>query len=146
LFRLACRTGLAQNQQLEADLANLHGDDDYYRNLHAAITQQIDCLVELDQLDEAERRWQDANNLVPHLAEHRAEAQARLLGQLANLRREQNAMDAALEAASQAVQFAIENHCPEVLVAELRNTRADLLRLCRARSGGLRRTKRSIEH
>jgi hypothetical protein len=38
-------------------------------------------------------------------------------------------MDAALEAASQAVQFAVENDCPEVLIAELRNTRADLLRL-----------------
>src|ERR1019366_4731110 len=32
-------------------------------------------------------------------------------------------------AASQAVQLAMANHCPEVLIAELRNTRADLLRL-----------------
>lgn len=123
------RTGLAENQQLETDLRELAEDSDYYRNLHAAITQQIDRLVELDQLDQAERRWQDANSLIAQLAEHRAEAQARLLGQLANLQREQNAMDAALEAASQAVQFAVENGCPEVLVAELRNTRADLLRL-----------------
>ena len=123
------RTGLTENQQLEADLQGLAGDSDYYRNLHAAITQQIDCLVELDQLDDAERRWRDAEALIPHLEEHSAEAQARLLGQLANLRREQNQMDAALDAASQAVQYAIANHCPEVLIAELRNTRADLLRL-----------------
>ena len=123
------RTGLVENQRLEADLEELEGDSDYHRNLHAAITQQIDCLVELDRLDEAEQRWRDADNLIPHLAEHRAEAQARLLGQLANLRREQNAMDAAIDAASQAVQVAIANRCPEVLIAELRNTRADLLRL-----------------
>jgi len=125
------RTGLADNQQLEADLGELAGDSDYYRNLHAAITQQIDCLVELDQLDEAERRWRDADALIPHLEEHRAEAQARLLGQLANLRREQNQMDAAIDAASQAVQHAVANHCPDVLIAELRNTKADILRLAR---------------
>jgi tetratricopeptide (TPR) repeat protein len=123
------RTGLVENQRLEADLEELEGDSDYHRNLHAAITQQIDCLIELDRLDEAEQRWRDADNLIPHLAEDRAEAQARLLGQLANLRREQNAMDAAIDAASQAVQVAIANRCPEVLIAELRNTRADLLRL-----------------
>ena len=100
------RTGLTENQQLEADLQGLAEDSDYYRNLHSAITQQIDCLVELDQLDEAERRWRDADALIPHLEEHRAEAQARLLGQLANLRREQNQMDAAIDAASEAVQHA----------------------------------------
>ncbi len=38
-------------------------------------------------------------------------------------------MDAALEAASQAVQQAVGNRCPDVLIAELRNTKADLLRL-----------------
>jgi tetratricopeptide (TPR) repeat protein len=121
------RTGLTENQQLEADLLRLAEDSDYYRNLHAAITQQIDCLIELDQLDEAERRWRDADALIPHLEEHRAEAQARLLGQLANLRSEQNQMDAAIDAASQAVQHAVANHCADVLVAELRNTRARVL-------------------
>jgi tetratricopeptide (TPR) repeat protein len=38
-------------------------------------------------------------------------------------------MEAAIDAASQAVQLAVTNHCPTVLIAELRNTRADLLRL-----------------
>jgi hypothetical protein len=37
-------------------------------------------------------------------------------------------MDAALDAASQAVQLAVANLCPAVLIAELRHTRADLLR------------------
>ena len=37
-------------------------------------------------------------------------------------------MDAALDAASQSVQVAVTNQCPAVLIAELRNTRADLLR------------------
>lgn len=123
------RTGLTENQQLEADLQGLAEDSDYYRNLHSAITQQIDCLVELDQLDEAERRWRDADALIPYLEENRVEAQARLLGQLANLRREQNQTDAAIDAASQAVQHAVANHCPDVLIAELRNTKADVLRL-----------------
>lgn len=124
------RRGLTENRQLEADLQGLAEDSDYYRNLHSAITQQIDCLVELDQLGEAERRWRDADALIPHLEEeNRVEAQARLLGQLANLRREQNQMDAAIDAASQAVQHAVANHCPDVLIAELRNTKADVLRL-----------------
>lgn len=121
------RTGLTENQQLEADLQGLAENSDYYRNLHAAITQQIDCLIELDQLDEAERRWRDADALIPHLEEHRAEAQARLLGQLANLRSEQNQMNAAIDSASHAVQHAVANHCADVLVAELRNTRARVL-------------------
>ncbi len=123
------RTSLAENQQLETDLDALVGASDHIWNLHAAITQQIDCLVELGRLDEAEQRWRDANDLLPRLTEHREEAQARLLGQLANLRREQDAMDAAIDAASQAVEVAVTNHCPAVLIAELRNTRADLLRL-----------------
>jgi tetratricopeptide (TPR) repeat protein len=122
------RTGLAENQQLETDLQNLPRDDDYYRNLQATITQQIDCLLELGRLDEAEQRWREAHDLLPRLTEHRAEAEARLLGQLAHLRREQDAMDAALDAASQAVQLAVANDCPAVLIAELRHTRADLLR------------------
>jgi len=121
------RTGLTENQRLEADLQGLPEDSDYYWNLHAATTQQIDCLIELDQLDEAERRWRDADALIPHLQEHRAEAQARLLGQLANLRSEQDQMDAAIDAASQAVQHAVANNCSDVLVAELRNTRARAL-------------------
>ena len=122
------RNGLAENQQLESDLQDLPRDDDYYRNLHAAITQQIDCLVELRRLDEAEQRWRDAHDLLPRLTEHGAEAEARLLGQLAHLRREQDATGAALDAASNAVQLAAANHCPAVLIAELRHTRADLLR------------------
>src|ERR1035438_6826821 len=76
------RTGLAENQQLETDLQDLPRDDDYYRNLQATITQQIDCLLELGRLDEAEQRWHNAHDLVPRLAEHRAEVEARLLGQL----------------------------------------------------------------
>ena len=122
------RTGLAESQQLETDLQDLPRDNDYYRNLQASITQQIDCLLELGRLDEAEQRWRDARDLLPRLTEYRAEAEAGLLGQLAHLRREQEAMDAALEAASQAVQLAVANHCPAVLIAELRHTRADLLR------------------
>jgi tetratricopeptide (TPR) repeat protein len=123
------RAGLAANQQLETDLEALVGDSDHIWNLHSAITQQIDCLVELGRLDEAEQRWRDANDLLPRLTEHREEAQARLLGQLANLRREQDAMDAAIDAASEAVALAVNNQCPAVLIAELRNTKADLLRL-----------------
>jgi hypothetical protein len=122
------RTGLAENQQLETDLQDLPRDDDYYRNLQASITQQIDCLRELGRLDEAQQRWWDAHGLLPRLTDYRAEAEARLLGQLAHLRREQDAMDAAVDAASQAVQLAVANHCPAVLIAELRHTRADLLR------------------
>jgi len=140
------RTGLTENQQLEADLQRLAEDSDYYRNLHAAITQQIDCLIELDQLDEAERRWRDADALIPHLEQHRAEAQARLLGQLANLRSEQNRMDAAIDAASQAVQHAVANYCADVLVAELRNTRARVLHQGRTRSRGARRTQIDAPH
>ncbi len=122
------RTGLAENQQIEAELQDLPRDADYYQNLGAAITQQIDCLRELGRLDEAEQRWHDAHDLLPQLSEGREESEARLLGQLAHLRREQEAMDAALDAASQAVQFAMAKHCPAVLIAELRYTRADLLR------------------
>ena len=122
------RTGLAENRQLETDLQDLPRDDDYYRNLYASITQQIDCLRELGRLGEAERRWRDGQALLPRLTEQRPEAEARLQGQLAHLCRDQDSMDAALDAASQAVQLAVENHCPTVLIAELRHTKADLLR------------------
>lgn len=122
------RTGLAENRQLETDLQEFPRGADYYRNMQATITQQVDCLRELGRLDEAEQRWRDAQDLLPQLTEHRAEAEARLLGQLACLRRERDEMDAAIDAVSQSVQLAVSNECPAVLIAELRHTRADLLR------------------
>src|SRR5205814_301253 len=36
------RTGLTENEQLEAELQAFQDDDDYVRNLQATITQQID--------------------------------------------------------------------------------------------------------
>ena len=123
------RTGLVENERIEAELQAFRGDDDYIKNLQATITQQIDCLIELDRLDDAERRWQEAHDLLPQLTERQGEAEARLMGQLAHLRREQDRSDDAIAAASRAVQLAIDNDCPEVLVAELRHTKADLLRL-----------------
>jgi len=122
------RTGLVENERIEAELQAFRDDDDYLRNLQATITQQIDCLIELDRLDDAERRWHDAHALLPQLNEHQAESEARLMGQLASLRREQTRQDDALAAATQALQIAVDNQCPEVLIAELRHTKADLLR------------------
>jgi tetratricopeptide (TPR) repeat protein len=122
------RTGLAENQQLEIDLQALQEHDDYDRNLQATITQQVDCLRELGRLDEAEQRWRDAHDLLPRLIEAREDAEARLLGQLAQLRDDRNDREGALDAATQAVTVATTHYCPPVLVAELRCTRADLLR------------------
>jgi tetratricopeptide (TPR) repeat protein len=122
------RTGLVENQQLETDLQALRDDDDYVRNQQATITQQIDCLIELGRLDDAEQRWRDAHDLLPQVDDYRPEAEARLMGQLAHLRHEQDAPEEALTAASLAVQLAVDNRCPPVLIAELRHTKADLLR------------------
>lgn len=123
------RGGLTQNEQLETELQAFRDHEDYTKNLQATITQQIDCLIELNRLDDAERRWQDAHALVPQLGEDRAQSEARLMGQLAHLRREQSRSDEAIAAASEAVRLAVDNECPEVLIAELRHTKADLLRL-----------------
>jgi tetratricopeptide (TPR) repeat protein len=122
------RTGLVENEWIEAELQAFRDHGDYIQNLQATITQQIDCLIELDRLDDAERRWQDAHNLLSQLTGNQAESEARLTGQLAHLRRKQGRSDDAIAAASQAVQLAIDNDCPEVLIAELRHTKADLLR------------------
>jgi tetratricopeptide (TPR) repeat protein len=111
------QTGLAENQQLEIALQDLPRDDDYYLNLQATITQQIDCLRELGGLDEAEQRWRDAHDILPRLTERREDAEARLLGQLAQLRNDRDDREGALDAATQAVTVATTNHCPEVLVA-----------------------------
>jgi tetratricopeptide (TPR) repeat protein len=122
------RAGLEGNRQLEVDLEAFRDDDDYIQNLQATITQQIDCLIELGRLDDSEQRWRDAQDLLPRLPEHRIESESRLMGQLAHLRREQDRSDDALDAASQAVRLAMDNNCPDELIAELRHTKADLLR------------------
>ena len=122
------RNGLAENQQLEIDLQDLPRDGDYYLNLQATITQQVDCFRELSRLDEAEQRWRDAHDLLARLTERREATEARLLGQLAQLRTDRDDREGALDAATQAVTIATTNHCPAVLIAELRLTRADLLR------------------
>jgi tetratricopeptide (TPR) repeat protein len=122
------RNGLVEHERIEAELQAFRDDDDYFKNLHATITQQIDCLIELDRLHDAERRWQQAHDLLPQLTDDQGEAEARLVGQLAHIRREQGRSDDAIAAASRAVQLAVDNDCPEILVAELRHTKADLLR------------------
>jgi tetratricopeptide (TPR) repeat protein len=122
------RTGLIENEGIEVELQAFRDHDDYVRNLQATITQQIDCLIELDRLDYAERRWHEAHDLLPQLTEHQRESEARLMGQLAHLLREQGRSDEAIAAVAQAVQIAVDNQCPEVLIAELRHTKADLLR------------------
>lgn len=120
--------GLALHHQIEIDLQSLRDDDDYVRNMQATITQQVDCLINLGRLEEAERRWQEAEALLPELGKQRPEAEARMLGQLAHLRREQDRPDDAIDAASKAVQLALDSACSAVLVAELRHTKADQLR------------------
>jgi tetratricopeptide (TPR) repeat protein len=122
------RNGLILNKELETELHELPRDDDCYRNLQATITQQIDCLRKLGRREEAEQRWQEARDLLPRLSENRAESEARLLGQLAQIRQDKDDTEGALDAAIQATQVAITNDCPDLLIAELRLTKADLLR------------------
>lgn len=123
--------GLALHRQIEIDLQALQDHDDYERNMQATITQQVDCLIELGRLDEAERRWHEAEALLPQLGNQRPEAEARMFGQLAHLRREQDRPDDAIDAAFKAVRLAVDSGCSAVLVAELRHTKADQLRRAR---------------
>lgn len=120
------RAGLEGNQQLEADLQAFQDDDDYVLNMQATITQQVDCLIELGRLGDAEKRWHVAHELLSHLP--RSEWEARLFGQLAHLRLAQDRSNDALDAATRALQLAMDNESSELLIAELRHTRADLLR------------------
>ena len=123
------RAGLGENETLEQELRALPEDEDYYRNLQATITQQIDCLQELGRLDDAQKRWNEAKRLVPLCPDPTGQLLPRLLGQLAHIRQQAGAVSEALEHATEVVRLAVENNCPAVLVAELRHTKADLLRL-----------------
>jgi tetratricopeptide (TPR) repeat protein len=101
-------------------------EDEYFRNLIACLTQQIDCLLELDRGDEALALWHDASEVEAEWSEPAADVRPRLLGQRAQIYAHAGDLDSALNDIGEAINLA--EKCPGVLAAELRTTRCDFLR------------------
>jgi tetratricopeptide (TPR) repeat protein len=119
------KEALDQHQALEKRVRSQPQDHEYFLNLIACLTQQVDCLVEMDRLDEALGRWQDASKLFAAWPEPEAPVKPRLLGQRANIYKESGDHESALATISEAIKLA--ESVPGILQAELRTTKIEIL-------------------
>ena len=118
---------LALHKEIEKRVRSLPSrDHEYFLNLIASLTQQVDCLVEMHRLDEALVLWQRAAELVDSWPSAESDARPRILGQRARIYEESGEFDSALAAITEAIQLA--ENAPGILHAELRSTKSEILR------------------
>ena len=119
---------LAHHAEVEAELRQLPTDDDYFRNMSAILTQQLDCYVELNNIEAAQQKWTDANTVVAAWPDANPEIRTRLVAQHANIHSELGDFVAAAAEMTAAITLAQQHHCPDVLIADLIFSRCDYLR------------------
>jgi len=118
---------LALHTEIEKRVRSLRSrDHEYFLNLIASLTQQVDCLVEMDRLDEALVLWNEAAELVDSWPGAEPDARPRILGQRARIYEESGDLDSALATITEAIQLAKD--VPGTLRAELRSTKSEILR------------------
>jgi tetratricopeptide (TPR) repeat protein len=100
-------------------------DHEYYLNLIACLTQQIDCLVGMDRLKDALAIWQKASDLLDSWPEPEPSTRPRLLAQRATILKEAREYEPALSEMNEAIGLA--EKLPSILCAELRASKADIL-------------------
>jgi tetratricopeptide (TPR) repeat protein len=118
---------LALHKEIERRVRSLPSrDHEYFLNLIASLTQQVDCLIEMDRLNEALELWREAVDLIDSWPSPEPDVRPRILGQRARIYEESRDFKSALAAITEAVQLA--ENTPGTLGAELRCTRAEILR------------------
>jgi tetratricopeptide (TPR) repeat protein len=118
---------LTHHKAMEARFRALpKGGHDYYLNVIANLTQQIDCLIELDRLEEAAKLWDDAFGLAQAWPDRDPGVIPRLHAQRATIYREAGDEQSGLREIAEALDGAAD--CSDILVAQFRFVKADLLR------------------
>jgi hypothetical protein len=91
--------------------------------------QQVGCYIECDDLDAAQQKWNDAQAMTNAWTDASPEVRARLIAQHAQIHRELHNLDAAVAEMGTSIALAQRSKCPELLIAELIQTRSDFLRV-----------------
>jgi tetratricopeptide (TPR) repeat protein len=118
---------LALHKEIEQRVRSLPSQDhEYFLNLIASLTQQVDCLVEMDRIQEALVLWSEAAELVDSWPGAEPDTRPRILGQRARICEESGDLDSALATITEAIHLA--ENVPGTLRAELRATKSEILR------------------
>ena len=120
---------LVFHREAEVLLRQMPDDDDYFRNLSATLMQQVDCYLECDDVEAAQQKWNDARATIDAWTDASPEVRARLIAQHAQIHRELRNLDAAVSEMTAAIALAQGSKCPEMMTAELIQTRCDYLRV-----------------
>jgi tetratricopeptide (TPR) repeat protein len=118
---------LALHKEMEKRVRSLPSrDHEYFLNLIASLSQQVDCLIEVDRLDEALVLWREAAELVDLWPGPEPDARPRIYGQRATIYKESGEFESALATIKEAIRLA--EKLPGTLYAELRCTKSEILR------------------
>ena len=118
---------LALHREIEERVRSLASrDHEYFLNLLASLSQQVNCLVEMDRVEEALITWQEASAVLDAWAEPEPDARPRLLGLRSRIYEESGDFESALATIDDAIKLA--ESVRGILHAELRSTRAEILR------------------
>jgi tetratricopeptide (TPR) repeat protein len=118
---------LALHEDLEQIARSIEpSEEEYYINLIASLTQQVDCLLALDRHTEAEEKWNEANDLYARWPDPPEDVQPRLLALKASLAAESGDFEEAGHLMSKAI--ALANNGRGILIAELHAAKTEYLR------------------
>ena len=118
---------LVLHAELEQRAGNIpETEEEYYINLIASLTQQVDCLLALDRLAEAEEKWKQADQLYALWPDAPGDVGPRLLALKASLAAENGDFEEAGRFMTRAIDQAKEG--AGILIAELHLSRCEYFR------------------
>lgn len=118
---------MSLHQELEQRARRIaQSEEEYYINLIASLTQQVDCLLALDRYAEAEEKWNQANDLYARWPDPPEDVQPRLFALKASLAAEAGDLEEAGRLMSKAINVARNGH--GILIAELRAAKTEYFR------------------
>jgi tetratricopeptide (TPR) repeat protein len=117
---------LSLHEQIEVRARALpHDGEEYYINLIASLTQQVDCLLALDHLSQAKDKWQESMDLYARWASPTADAYPRLLALKAQTLAHSADYERALETINEAL--AAGAGLPGILLSEFHAVKCEYL-------------------
>jgi tetratricopeptide (TPR) repeat protein len=118
---------LSLHEELEQRARSLSPtEEEYYINLFASMTHQVDCLLALDRTADAETKWNEANDLFARWPGPPEDAQPRLFALKASLAVEAGELEEAGRLMSRAIDGAKSGR--GIMIADLHMAKAECLR------------------
>jgi tetratricopeptide (TPR) repeat protein len=114
------------HQEIESRARELpHDEDEYFLNLSASLTQQVDCLLALGDLPQAQAKWKEASDLIKLWPSPSPDVFPRLLALKAQMLAHDGKYEKAVRAINQAIKLA--DDLPGILLSEFHAVKCEYL-------------------